>query len=133
MPGRYYSVPLRPGWRLVGLDSMDLSVRWPEDSPEYKEALQYLEQHPLGEGHPQMSTWNGGIGRKQMEWLQGVISDAQRNSERLLVALHHPMALGSAPATHLLWNHKEVMDLLVQSSSVAIVLCGKLYILPLAP
>jgi hypothetical protein len=31
-----------------------------------------------------------------------------RQGTHLIVAGHHPLVVGSAPSTHLLWNHEEV-------------------------
>lgn len=34
-----------------------------------KRGEMFLEEHPLSENEPQMSTWNGGIGDEQKSWL----------------------------------------------------------------
>lgn len=128
MPARYYTVLMHPGWRLIILDSMDLSVRWPEGSEELKEAREFMQEHHLGEAHPQMSTWNGGLRGEQMRWLKETLFAAERAKERVLVALHHPLVVGSAPATHLVWNHAQVRDMLVRSPSVVAIFCGHYHV-----
>lgn len=45
--------------------------------------------------------------------------------EKVIVALHHPLVEGSAPSTHLLWNHAEVTDFLVASTAVVVVFSGR--------
>lgn len=32
----------------------------------------------------------------------------RRSGERVIVCAHHPLVEGSAPPTHLVWNHEEV-------------------------
>ncbi|KAF5831132.1 Metallo-dependent phosphatase-like protein [Dunaliella salina] len=52
MPACYYACPLHPGWKLLVLDTTDLSTGsefklcWPLDSPKYAEAKAYLDAHP---------------------------------------------------------------------------------------
>lgn len=104
LPGGYYSQKIHSGWRL--------------------EAEGFLKAHPLSEDEPQMSTWNGGIGRAQRAWLLDELAAAERAAERVIVALHHPLVSGAAPATHLVWNHAEVEAILGASPATAVVFCG---------
>eukprot|EP00850_Spirogloea_muscicola_P017223 SM000146S00943 [mRNA] locus=s146:49108:51623:- [translate_table: standard] len=124
MPGRFYDVPLHAGWRLAVLDTMDMSDKWPADSDNYKEAQEYRASHPLDDMNPQMSDWNGGLSSNQMTWLKDTLSAAERHQEKVIVAGHHPVVEGAAPATHLLWNHIEVVELLTASPSVVLVFAG---------
>jgi hypothetical protein len=43
-----------------------------------RETEAYLAAHPLSEENPQMSSWNGGLGRKQFEYGPRVISHPHR-------------------------------------------------------
>ncbi|KAJ7540272.1 hypothetical protein O6H91_10G007400 [Diphasiastrum complanatum] len=108
MPARYYQTDLKAGWKLVVLDSMDMSLNWPEDTENYKAAADFLKAYPLGQANPQMSLWNGGIGSVQLSWLAALLKDAERDVVKLIVAGHHPVVGGSALTTHLVWNHQEV-------------------------
>eukprot|EP00898_Chlorokybus_atmophyticus_P006961 jgi/Chlat1/7266/Chrsp58S06899 len=113
----YYQEPLPSSWRLVVLDSMDLS-----------QGEEYRAQKPLGPDNPNLHTWNGGLAQEQLEWLRQLIADAERNGERLIVCAHHPISTGVAPADHLLWNHKEVSELLEASPATALVLAGHYHV-----
>ncbi|CAI5474112.1 unnamed protein product, partial [Closterium sp. Yama58-4] len=73
-------------------------------------------------GH--LASWNGAVGRAQMEWLRQELRHAEEHGERVVVALHHPIAVGSAPDDLLAWNHQEICDVLVNSPPVALVLAG---------
>jgi len=109
----------------VVLDSMDLSLQWPEGSDKYREAHEFLRLHPLGsEGEPQMQAWNGGVGAQQRQWLRGCLGHAAGEQERVILALHHPLAPGSTPQKLLAWNFRELLALVSDFPCVALVLCG---------
>ncbi|XP_024519797.1 manganese-dependent ADP-ribose/CDP-alcohol diphosphatase-like [Selaginella moellendorffii] len=124
IPAFYYQRDLCPGWRLVVLDTMDMSVKWPEHTPNYKEALDFQKSHPFGVDHPQMALWNGGIGSKQRVWLDNAVRDAQRSNTKLIVCGHHPIVAGSSPPKHLAWNHHQILSTLLGSPEVVLYLCG---------
>lgn len=122
----YYDVRLHPGWRLVVLDSMDLSILWPEGCQEHTQSEQFLKLHPLvgNEEEPQMKAWNGGVGKQQLDWLRGRLQHAAAEQERVILALHHPLAPGSAPDNLLAWNFQDLLGLISEFPCVALVLCG---------
>lgn len=127
-PG-YYTVPLPHAWRLVVLDTTELSAHsgHPAGSPEAEEAAAYWGAHPLSEAEPQMVAWNGGATRRQLAWLASTLQAAEAAGERVVVASHHPVggsAAGSARATHLAWNWREVEALLAASPAVRLALAG---------
>jgi len=116
-PPACYSVLLHRGWRLVALDTTEMSghAQDSSDSARAQEARGYLEKHPLTEGddspNPQMSPWNGGPGSKQVEWLRGELQKAASNGEKVVVAGHHQIGPGKAVRrTHAAWNWREVSE-----------------------
>lgn len=114
----YYAMQLHEGWRLIVLDTTDLSLcAWPEGSSEYQEALKYAEDRPL-EDHPEMVSWNGGLREAQLDWLKAQLRDAENAGEKCIVCSHHPLATGCARPTHMCWNGQEVSDILASSPSV---------------
>lgn len=122
----YYSVPLATGWRLIVLDTTEMSghSEYPPGSSQYTEAREYEAAHPLNDENPQMSPWNGGITKSQFDWLKLQLSEAEQNGERVFVAAHHQVGLGAARATHMAWNWKEIQDVLLESPSFALLLAG---------
>ncbi|GJP37368.1 hypothetical protein CLOM_g21781 [Closterium sp. NIES-68] len=121
----FYSAALPANWRLLVLDSMDVSLKWPCDSENYQAAEAFLEtQHAAGKEGDNLVPWNGAVGRAQMDWLRQQLKHAEEQGERVVVALHHPVAVGSAPDDLLAWNHAEICQLLVDSPPVALVLAG---------
>ncbi|GAQ84663.1 manganese-dependent ADP-ribose/CDP-alcohol diphosphatase [Klebsormidium nitens] len=128
MPARYSQHKLPHKWRLVILDTMDVSVRWPEGSPNRQAAAEFMEKHPLGPENPHASIWNGGVGAEQLAWLTEALQSAERLGEKVIVCAHHPLVAGSAAPTHLVWNHEEVAEVLERSPAVAAYFCGHYHI-----
>ncbi|MEW5297083.1 MAG: hypothetical protein WDW38_005891 [Sanguina aurantia] len=121
----YYTKPISPGWKLLVLDTTDLCPLsgFPEDSPAMIETRQFEASHSV-ESFPNMTRWNGGLAAQQRGWLQTTLEEAESSGDRLVVAAHHPIGLGSARPSHLAWNWLEVQAILVSSPAVAIVFAG---------
>ena len=71
-----------------------------------------------------MSSWNGGISKRQMEWFKAQLESAETNEERVIVACHHQFGEGGARATHMAWNCKEIEDVCLKSSAFRLALAG---------
>jgi manganese-dependent ADP-ribose/CDP-alcohol diphosphatase len=126
-PPYYYSTPIAPGWRLIVLDTTEMSghSNMDPDSPAVQEALAYRQAHPLSEeANPQMSDWNGGITSAQMEWLKQQLAAAEAGGERVVVACHHQVGAGAARDTHMAWNHGDIRNVLVSSPAFVLGLAG---------
>ena len=124
----YYTVDLAPGWRLIVLDTTDLSVPsnpaycgWAEGTEELAAARAFLAEY---EGEARMRTWNGGVGAAQLTWLRDQLERAEAESTRLIVASHHALAPGSCRETHRAWNGDEVAELLCSYRAFALALAG---------
>lgn len=50
-----------------------------------------------------MSSWNGGITREQLAWLQRELAAAEAAGEQVIVASHNPLTPGAGPDDHLAW------------------------------
>ena len=87
----YYRRELSANWRLLVLDTTDLSVHggWPEDSPQFAAATEYMNAHA---GEDRMKRWNGGLGKAQLEWLKSELEAAKDACCRVIVASHHCLA-----------------------------------------
>ena len=69
---------------------------------------EFLAAHPLSDERPQMSSWNGGVTRRQLGWLRGELAAAEAAGERVIVASHHQLGRGGARPTHMAWNYEEI-------------------------
>ncbi|KAI8465760.1 MAG: Metallo-dependent phosphatase-like protein [Monoraphidium minutum] len=121
----YYAAPLAAGWRLLVLDTTDVSLFGHDEAdPEAAEAKAWLAAHPVSE-HPNAQTWNGGASGAQLSWLRARLADAAAAGGRVVVAAHHPLAPGAAPAHYLSWSHRELRAAFEERPGVvALVLAG---------
>jgi len=105
----FYAIPIAPGWRLVALDTTEMSGHTQAGEGAVEEAAAYVAAHPLSEADPQMSPWNGGPGAAQTAWLAAQLADAAAKGERVVVAGHHQAGPGAAVRrSHAAWNWREV-------------------------
>ncbi len=120
----YYQFSLK-GWRFIALDGMDVSVEggWPPTSLNLLEAERMLARLKA-RGSPNAVRWNGGLGRRQMRWLEGALRAAEKEGERVIVFCHFPVLAAASSPLHLLWNHDEVFAILSSSSAVAAYMNG---------
>lgn len=138
----YYSFPLAPGWRAIGLDSYDESLlgRAPGDPRHERAAATLRARNPNG-SDAKPSGWDspeglkgvarrfvrfgGGASSAQVDWLRAELADARAKGERALVLSHLPLHPATAPPACLLWNYDEVVAALEEfPGTVAAVLAG---------
>ncbi|MFD1142509.1 metallophosphoesterase [Larkinella insperata] len=109
LKARYYSFA-RASWRFIVLDGNDLSVYGNvTTSKAHKQATRTLESLKAQQA-PNAQPWNGGLGDKQLKWLEGELKSAVRKSEKVVVFCHFPLV--PANDQHNLWNHQAVKALL---------------------
>lgn len=80
------------------------------------------------ESHVDMrwAPWNGGLGQVQLAWLRGVLSDAKRAQQKILVFAHcpfHPTVVKTRTAS-LMWNYPQLLQILQQSGNVVATFTG---------
>ena len=110
-PTAHYAAPLAPGWRLLVLDTTEMSGHAQDggDSAAAREATAWLDTHPLGDAHPQASPWNGGLTSSQLAWAREQVEAAAAAGERVVVAAHHQAGPGACVRrSHAAWNHDEI-------------------------
>ncbi len=106
LPHRYYAFH-HQSWRFLVLDGNDVSLFGrPQSTPEYREAERMYESLRTRKV-PWAQTWNGAIGRKQIEWLQLQLDEASQQQERVVIFCHYPVYPDNA---HNLWNSAELLD-----------------------
>lgn len=124
----YYSRPLPLGWRLIVLDTTEISGHsgFPEGSWQWREARAFEAANPLCPNAPQMSSWNGGLSGGQLTWLQSQLQAAQDKGENVIVVSHHQIGFGAARDTHLAWNWRDVSDFCLSSPSFKLALAVRM-------
>ncbi len=107
------------GWRFVVLDGMELSVagRQPELAATLLAALR-------ASGASNAQAWNGAAGPEQREWLRKILHEAASRRERAIVFCHFPALAESCRPEHLLWDHREVVEVLESERSAVTYMNG---------
>ncbi|GAV65143.1 Metallophos domain-containing protein [Cephalotus follicularis] len=131
----YYDFSPCQEYRFVVLDGYDISaIGWPQDHPKTLEALKFLgEKNPNKEKNSpeglmgferRFLMFNGAVGKEQLEWLDGVLQDATKVNQKVVVCCHLPLCPGATSKEALLWNYDEVMGVIYRYNCVKICLAG---------
>jgi manganese-dependent ADP-ribose/CDP-alcohol diphosphatase len=131
----YFDFSPTPEYRFVVLDGYDISaIGWPQDHPNMLEALNFLrEKNPNSEKNSPVGLvgverrflmFNGGVGKEQLEWLDGVLQEASKLNQKVVVCCHIPLDPGASSKEALLWNYDEVMDVIHRYDCVKVCLAG---------
>ena len=119
LPHDYYTF-VHANVRFVMLDTNDVSTYRHPPGPATDAAAQLLER--LGRGqHPGARPWNAALGDAQLAWLGRTLAAADAARERVIACGHHPLL---PEDSHILWNHRRLLDLLAAHRCVAAYLCG---------
>ena len=115
MQAPYYAFTIK-GFRFLVLDGMDISIlTTPETEEERRMLAHYLAK-------PELHDYCGAIGLRQKAWLKSELEGAERSGEPVIVICHFPFIPETTDARHgLLWNHREITELV--SSSPAVMAC----------
>ncbi|KAF3437541.1 hypothetical protein FNV43_RR20295 [Rhamnella rubrinervis] len=131
----YYDFSPTSEFRFVILDGYDISaIGWPQDHPNTLEALKFLQQkNPnIEKNSPaglvglerRFLKFNGGVGKEQLEWLDGILQEATKMKQKVVICCHLPLDPGATSQEALLWNYDEVMNLIHTYNCVKVCLAG---------
>jgi predicted phosphodiesterase len=113
-------VPKRMGlksWRFIVIDGNDLSTyAYPKNDPRTKAATAFHRRLKIG-----TPIWNGGVGEKQLAWIESKLKAATKAKERVILFCHFPVYPENI---HNLWNHSAITELLAKYPCVAAYLNG---------
>ena len=131
----YYTFSPHPGFRVVMLDSYDVSVLgWPEGHPHREAAVALLAEHNpnANKNSPEglqglqrrFVAFGGGVSAAQLAWLRAQLAAAAAAGERVFVCGHLPLHPEACAAVCLLWNYEEVLEVLRDARCVVATLAG---------
>ncbi len=90
MPSGYYSFK-KQNWVFIMLNTNEVSayanIKGTEKEQELAEMLEQIKRT----GGKQAYRWNGGISRKQMQWLDNQLTECEKNKNNVLIFTHHPL------------------------------------------
>ncbi len=115
----YYTVDLGD-WLCIILNGDDLGFKALQDESQTRER-DSLVAHLKRQHRSNVSEWNGGLSRKQMQWLQSSLEQAQKDGRKVLVMSHFPVYPASREN---LLNDIEVVELLADYPCVKAWCCG---------
>ncbi|CAK7357315.1 unnamed protein product [Dovyalis caffra] len=131
----YYDFSPSLEYRIVVLDGYDISaIGWPQGHSKTLQALEFLEtKNPNSDKNSpagllglerRFVMFNGAVGREQLEWLDGILKDATKLKQKVIVCCHLPLDLGASSQEALLWNYDEVMNVIHRYNCVKACLAG---------
>jgi 3',5'-cyclic AMP phosphodiesterase CpdA len=106
----YYDFSLG-NWRFLVLNGMELSTRTAQGRATLSELKAAGEKNAF--------EWNGGLGERQRVWMRRTLDDAAARGQSAIAFCHYPVLPGSCTPEHLLWDHREVLEILRASPAVA--------------
>jgi manganese-dependent ADP-ribose/CDP-alcohol diphosphatase len=119
MPGYYYDFHYN-NWHFLVLDAMELSAYTHILHPELSDEADSLWEKIQGQVNAY--TYNGGIGRKQLEWIRQKLTESKKRSESVILFCHHPVFPYNNDFN--LWNDTAVVDLITQFPNVVAFING---------
>lgn len=102
----YYSF-VHKGFRFIILNGNEIATYSP-DAAGRKKAEQLLLRL-TEEGSPNAFTWNGGIGEKQLEWLEAELKQSRKANDKVFIFCHFPVY---PSGTHNLLNSGDILEIL---------------------
>ena len=118
----YYTTRASDGWKLIFLDTNDISTRSSLVSKRNL-AREWLEK-ARRPGRPARVTNCGAVGQMQLKWLRDQLSAAKSAGDRVVLFSHSPLnetvsRQGGEPEL-ICWNFKEVVDVIFSVSGVVV-------------
>ncbi len=116
LKSRYHQFRYR-GYRFIALDGNDVSLHaYPANDPRHKAAEETHKKLPAG-----TPTWNGAVGKAQLDWLKKALGEAGRAGEKVILFCHFPVYPENV---HNLWNATELLAVVKGYSSVVAYMNG---------
>lgn len=96
-------------FEFIILDGTDISeFATTKESSKYQIAMKNYEKlKAIGANNAYL--WNGGIGEKQLNWLETKLKKADKNNRKVILFCHWPLLPENGTQ---LWNNKEVLNLI---------------------
>lgn len=120
MPSEYYSFRKR-NWVFIMLNTNEVSAYARMEGTGKQQELADMLEHIKQTGGKQAYRWNGGVGKKQMKWLDDLLARCERKHRNVLIFSHHPFYPSSE---FIALNSEEVMDTISKYSCVKAVISG---------
>lgn len=114
----WYSFP-KNNWHFIFLNGNDITFH--SNNPEIVKQATEITNKLKKDGKPNPHNWNGGVGQKQLEWLNNELQQAETKNLKVAIFCHYPLLPFEA---HALWNSEDVLAILKKFNCVKIYLNG---------
>ncbi|KAE8577155.1 hypothetical protein XENTR_v10004451 [Xenopus tropicalis] len=92
---------------------------------ESENALEKVLQVTEARKHErQLVNFNGGVGKEQLSWLHKILTYADEQEEKVVIASHVPIHPNAQVTNCLAWNYSEILDVLHRHSCVVSYIAG---------
>lgn len=120
MPSGYYSFR-KQNWVFIMLNTNEVSAYANVEGTGKQQELADMLEHIRQTGGKQAYRWNGGVSKKQMEWLDALLAKCERNRRNVLIFSHHPFF---PPSEFIALNSKEILEAISKYACVKAVISG---------
>mgnify|MGYP001038765234 CR=1 FL=1 len=114
----YYTVE-KDNWLFIFLNGNEITFNSPNPETVKKAGKMLAELKTAGK--PNAYEWNGGMSKKQVNWLEKQLKTAQNKNQNVALLCHYPLLPFEA---HALWNSEEVLEVLKKYDNVKLWLNG---------
>lgn len=120
MPSPYYSFS-KGQWTFLMLNTNEISTYANKGDIGKEKELKEMLERIKNTGGKQAYNWNGGIGKKQMQWLDSLLTVHEKEKRSVIICTHHPLyPFGEFTAL----NNEQILETLARYSCVKLVLSG---------
>ena len=120
MPAEYYSFQ-KQNWVFIMLNTNEVSAYANVTGTEKEKELADMLEQIKRTGGKQAYRWNGGVGKKQMKWLDDLLTVCEKNKNMVLIFTHHPLYPWSEFTA---LNNMEILDTITKFACVKAVFSG---------
>lgn len=108
MPDTYYSFA-KGKWRFVMLNTNEVASYANVEGTILETELEEMQKAIAESGRKNGASYNGGISKKQLDWLRQELEAAQKNKEKVIILSHHPLYAASGLTA---LNDLEIIEML---------------------
>ena len=102
----YYFIE-KEDWHFIFLNGNEITFQ--SNNPEIVAEAEKMLAKLKASNQPNSYEWNGGMSRKQINWMEKQLQAAEEKNQKVAIFCHYPLLPLEA---HTLWNSKEVLEIL---------------------
>jgi len=120
MPAPYYAVE-RGKWVLILLNTNEISPYAALPGTEHYGEWEKIRDKLKAEKRKNVQPWNGGIGTRQLQWMENEVRKAAEKSKDIIIFSHHPLFPENGLEA---LNNREILSVLEKWPNVRAVISG---------